>query len=150
MNVVGITPILNVSNVVESVAWFARLGFAPSFTHNAGGLIENAATHDAHGPATFAGVCSGHGTIFLCQDAQGVRGGKPPTFDGNDDVGATWMSIWLGGPAEVDEAHERAQAAGATILWPPTDEPWGARECRVMHPDGHVFRFSASLTPDAD
>jgi uncharacterized glyoxalase superfamily protein PhnB len=150
MNVVGITPILNVSSVVDSLAWFAKLGFAPTFTHNEGGLIDGAATHDANGPATFAGVCAGQGQIFLCQDAQGMRGGKPARFDGVDDTGANWMSIWLGGPAEVDEAHEVAKAAGAVILWPPTDEPWGARECRVMHPDGHVFRFSASLTDEED
>jgi hypothetical protein len=31
------------------------------------------------------------------------------------------------------------------ISWPPTDEPWGVRECRLVHPDGHTFRVSAPL-----
>ncbi|MDI4635631.1 hypothetical protein J7U46_21380 [Pelomonas sp. V22] len=65
--------------------------------------------------------------------------------DSDDDVGANWMSLWLGSPAEVDEAHTLSVANGATVLWPPTDEPWGVRECRIMRPDGHVFRLGAGL-----
>lgn len=145
MEVTGITPILNVANVVESVRWFARLGWSCGFAYNRGGTLAAGALANEHGDATFASVCAGEGQIFLCQDGQGLRGGKPARFDGNDDVGATWMSVWLKSPAEVDNAHAVAQAAGVTVIWPPTDEPWGVRECRFLHPDGHVFRISASI-----
>jgi len=97
------------------------------------------------GEPTFGSVCSGEMQLFLCKDGQGLRGGKPARFDGDDDTGAMWLSLWLGSPADVDEAHARAVAQGVTVLWPPTDEPWGVRECRIMHPDGHVFRLSSGL-----
>ena len=145
MKIHSITPILNVTSVPDSILWFERLGFARSFTHNQGGMIDAAELQNADGPATFGGLCAGEAQLFLCQDGQGLRGGKPARFDGDDDVGANWMSLWLGSPAEVDEAHALAVANGVTVLWPPTDEPWGVRECRIMHPDGHVFRLGAGL-----
>lgn len=144
MNVIGITPILNVSDVGASIAWFGKLGWTRGFAYNEGGLIEDGASND-HGPATFGSVCAGQATIFLCRDGQGLRGGHPARYDGDDVTGATWMSVWLGSPAEVDAAHALAVAAGITVIWPPTDEPWRARECRIMHPDGHVLRLSAVM-----
>ena len=148
MQVHGVTPILNVSSVEASIEWFAHLGWTCGFAHNADGFLEPGLTRNASGPATFASVQFGKGQVFLCQDGQGLRGGKPARFDGDDDTGATWMSIWLGSPAEVDEAHQLALRHGMTVIWPPTDEPWGVRECRLMHPDGHVFRFSGSVRQD--
>ena len=38
---------------------------------------------------------------------------------------------------DVDAFHDRAVDAGAEILKPPTDEPWGMREFGVRSPDGH-------------
>jgi uncharacterized glyoxalase superfamily protein PhnB len=145
MQVKGITPILNVSDVAASLRWFEALGWKRGFTFNQNGMIADAADADAHGPAGFASVCAGEGQIFLCHDGQGLRGGKPPRFDGDDDQGATWMSLWVPTPADVDAAHALALELGVTVLWPPTDEPWGVRECRLMHPDGHVFRVSSGL-----
>lgn len=145
MHVKGITPVLNVADVVASLSWFEALGWQRAFTYNDGGMINGAADRNDAGAAQFAGICSGDVEIFLCQGAQGVRGGKPPRFDGNDDCGATWMSWWLGSPKDVDDVHAKAVQLGITVLWPPTDEPWGVRECRIMHPDGHVFRLSAGL-----
>jgi len=40
---------------------------------------------------------------------------------------------------DVDAFHDRAVNAGADILKPPTDEPWGMREFGVRSPDGHRF-----------
>ena len=145
MHITGVNPILNVSNVPTSIDWFEKLGFVRNFTYNGGGMIAGAALSNASGPAEFAGVGCGEVTIFLCQNAQGIQGGKPPRFDGHGDTGATWMSLWLKTPAEIDEASSLAKSLGITILWGPANEPWGVRECRIMHPDGHVFRLSARL-----
>ena len=38
MNVKGITPILNVSSVPESLRWFNSLGWQTGFTWNGGGV----------------------------------------------------------------------------------------------------------------
>ena len=149
MNVTAITPILNVSDVPASLEWVYRLGWKTGFAYNQGGMIEGSAPHNEHGPATFACVCAGEAQIFLCKDGQGLRGGKPARYDSDDDTGAMWMSIWLKSPQEVDGAHQQALAGGITVIWPPTAEPWGARECRIMHPDGHVFRISAPIEENA-
>jgi uncharacterized glyoxalase superfamily protein PhnB len=52
------------------------------------------------------------------------------------------MSVWV---EDVDAVFEECQRHGVDVTWPPTDMPWGVRECHVRHPDGHVFRLSKSL-----
>ncbi len=131
MLVHGLTPILNVSNLTQSFEWFAKLGWTRCW--------------DWGDPPSFGSVQNGTIQIFLCLDGQGCRGGPSPRFAGDDETGGTWMSWWVDSPAAVDAAHAAALAAGVTVTWPPTDEPWGVRECHVRHPDGHTFRVSASL-----
>ena len=128
-----ITPILNVSNIEESFAWFEKLGWEKAWAWG--------------DPPNFGGVCAGPFEIFLCEGAQGSRGRSDltETFgpDGNDaaDKGA-WMSIWVD---DVDAVHKHCLEQGLEITWPPTDEPWNVREMHVRHPDGHVFRISQGL-----
>lgn len=105
-----ITPILNVSNIVESFAWFEKLGWKKGW--------------DWGTPPTFGGVCSGECEIFLCQDGQGGRGGsdlpKGSGAGGSDDDGpGVWMSIWVD---DVDAIHRHCLAQGIEITSPPTDE----------------------------
>ena len=40
---------------------------------------------------------------------------------------------------DLDAFHQRAVDAGAEILKPPTEEPWGMRELALRSPDGHRF-----------
>jgi catechol 2,3-dioxygenase-like lactoylglutathione lyase family enzyme len=131
MTVEGLTPILNVSDMAASFAWFAKLGWAKAW--------------DWGDPPTFGAVCCGKVEIFLCKGAQGSRGGPMPMHAGDDDTGGVWMSWWVSSPAEVDATHALALREGITVTWPPTDEPWGVRECHIRHPDGHTFRISAGL-----
>lgn len=129
-----LTPILNVSDIEASFAWFEKLGWTKGW--------------DWGDPPTFGGVCSGECEIFLCEDGQGSRGGPLPQHLQGDDTGGVWMSWWLDSPSEVDAAYELALQQGATVLTPPTDEPWNVREFHLMHPDGHTFRVSAGLEED--
>ena len=55
-----LVPILNVSNIRESFAWFEKLGWKKGW--------------DWGDPPCFGGVCSGECEIFLCENAQGGRG----------------------------------------------------------------------------
>ncbi len=124
----ALTPILNVSNIQESFAWFQKLGWKKDW--------------DWGDPATFGGISSGECCIFLCQGAQGGRGKSDLASTGRSGDGAdkgVWMSIWVD---DVDEIHRHCLEQGLEITWPPTDEPWGVREMHVRHPDGHVFRIS--------
>jgi catechol 2,3-dioxygenase-like lactoylglutathione lyase family enzyme len=131
-----LTPILNVSNIQESFAWFEKLGWKKGW--------------DWGDPPTFGGVCSGDCEIFLCEGAQGGRGRGSvamtfgPTGDEASDQGV-WMSMWV---ENVDEVHRECVANGIEVTWPPTDMPWHVREMHVRHPDGHVFRVSQGLGED--
>lgn len=133
MIVHGITPILNVSDLQASFAWFAKLGWTKRWEYGE--------------PPDFGSVGSGRVEIFLCLDGQGGRGRgtNTRTFgpEGSEsaDRGA-WMSIWV---ESVDTVHERCVAEGLEVVFPPTDLPWNTREMHVRHPDGHVFRFSARV-----
>src|SRR5437773_1241811 len=114
MKLTHITPILNVSDVPASMAWFEKLGWKRCWTYNDGGMIEGAADASAAGPAAFASVGSGECEIFLCKDGQGSRGGPLPKHVGDDDTGGVWMSWWVATPAEVDAAHLLALKNGMT------------------------------------
>jgi ketosteroid isomerase-like protein/catechol 2,3-dioxygenase-like lactoylglutathione lyase family enzyme len=129
-----VTPILNVSSVVESFAWFERLGWR-----------KNWGWGDDQKKPTFGAVGAGQSEIFLCQNGQGGRGRGPnrTTFGGagEDDTmdKGAWMSVWVD---DVDAVHARCVEYGLDVTHPPTDEPWGVREMHVRHPDGHVLRVS--------
>ena len=133
MNAKGLTPILNVSDIQMSFAWFEKLGWTKGW--------------DWGDPATFGSVRSGACEIFLCEGAQGGRGKgtQDKTFGADGDESAdkgVWMSVWVD---DVDVIHQRCLQQGLDITWPPTNMPWNVREVHVRHPDGHVFRISAGL-----
>lgn len=148
MAIEGITPILNVSDVPASFAWFESLGWTRGFAWNDGGLIAGAADRDAHGDAHFGSVCAARATIFLCRDGQGSRATRSPRWPGDDQTDGVWMSWWLDSAASLEALHETALERGYTVTMPPTDEPWGVREFHLRHPDGHMIRVSAGLGGD--
>jgi len=135
----GVTPILNVSDIKQSFAWFHKLGWTKGFQWGT--------------PPTFGSVCSGQFEIFLCEGAQGGRGkstfARTTGHEGEESADkGVWMSIWVD---DVDAIHRRCVEQGLEITWPPTNEPWGVREMHVRHPDGHVFRISHGLEgPEAE
>ncbi len=134
MKPTAITPILNVSDFDESVAWFKKLGW------------ENGFRWGEPNP-TFGAVNAGDVRIFLCLDGQGGRGkgDNATTFstptDENSDAGV-WMSVWV---EDVDAVHALCVEQDIDITHAPQNMPWGVREMHIRHPDGHVFRISASV-----
>jgi catechol 2,3-dioxygenase-like lactoylglutathione lyase family enzyme/ketosteroid isomerase-like protein len=113
-----VVPILNVSNLLDSFAWFAKLGWTRKWDWS-----------ESSGPATFGAVASADCEIFLCLNGQGGRGqGR-----------GVWLSIWVD---DVDALRATCERDGIEILRPPRDEAWGVREMHIRHPDGHVFRIS--------
>lgn len=77
-----------------------------------------------------ASVHRGEAALMLCAGDQGAPG--------------TWL--WLAA-SDVDALWAEFAARGATLRHPPTNHPWGSRECQVSDPDGHVLRFGADLRP---
>ena len=133
-----VVPILNVSDIRESFAWFEKLGWEKAWEWGE--------------PPDFGGVCSGACEIFLCEGGQGGRGRSAVTKtfgpDGDDtQEKGVWMSIWV---ADVDASHQRCLDQGLEVTWPPTDMPWNVREMHVRHPDGHVFRISKGIEEERE
>ena len=133
MNARRLTPILNVSDLQQSFAWFEKLGWKKGWEWG--------------DPPDFGGVCSGECEIFLCQGAQGGRGkgSANRTFGhGGNETGdkGVWMSIWI---ENVDAVYQHCVSQELEVAWPPTNMPWGVREMHVRHPDGHVFRLSQAI-----
>jgi catechol 2,3-dioxygenase-like lactoylglutathione lyase family enzyme len=127
----GLTPILNVSDIQQSFAWFEKLGWKKSW--------------DWGSPPTFGCVSSGECEIFLCENCQGGRGKSALTTTKEPAEAAdkgVWMCIMVD---DVDAVHRHCLEQGLEVTWPPTDAPWGIREMHVRHPDGHVFRISQGL-----
>ena len=46
---------------------------------------------------------------------------------------------------DVDAHHSQAAQAGAEIVQPPTDQPYGERQCSVRDLGGHIWTFSQSV-----
>ncbi len=112
-----LVPILNVSNLAVSFAWFAHLGWARKW---AWGSIDAA--------PTFGAIESGPFSIFLSENGQGAPG--------------TWLQIWVD---DVDQVHAACQRHGLDVIRLPQNEPWHFREMHVRHPDGHVLRISQGI-----
>jgi catechol 2,3-dioxygenase-like lactoylglutathione lyase family enzyme len=132
MDAKGLTPILNVSDIQQSVEWFEKLGWYKAW--------------DWGDPPTFASVCNGKCEIFICLNGQGGRGSDalPPTFrsfaNETADRGA-WISIWV---EDVDAVYQLCIAQGIEVTWSPADMPWDVREMHIRHPDGHILRISCA------
>ena len=60
MKIEGLTPILNVSNIVQTFEWFAKLGWQKAWDWSS----------EENGPPSFGAVCNGKSEIFLCQNGQ--------------------------------------------------------------------------------
>ncbi len=120
-----VTPIINVSDIQRSVAWFESLGWSKLW--------------DWGTPPTFGAVKSGDVELFMCLDGQGHRQDPGAPYV---ETAAVWMSIWVD---DVDVIHKDCMEKGIEVTWPPTDEPWGVREMHIRHPDGHIFRISCTV-----
>ncbi|MYV53272.1 VOC family protein [Streptomyces sp. SID3212] len=68
--------------------------------------------------------------------------------DGYESPGTTgYRSAMVSVDVEdVDAQYKRAEAAGATLVFPPTDTPQGTRICKVEDLEGHEWFFSQKLT----
>lgn len=134
MQVKGITPVLNVSDLAASFTWFEKWGWKKKWDWGTPPLFGAAGCDDTQ--------------IFLCLNCQGGRGKGTNTttfqVDG-DEAGdkGVWMCVFVD---DVEQLHGNASPPG----WrsPPTNVPWGMREMHLRHPDGHVFRVGRGLEQD--
>ncbi len=145
MKVHHVTPILNVSDLAQSFAWFEKLGWKKAW--------------DWGTPPDFGAVCCGDAEIFLCLGGQGGRGraGLPTFGPGADNEAETgvWMSMWVD---DVDAVHRRCVEHGLEIPWPPTghaverarDARAPPRRPRVPRQPRHRRRTEQRILEDDD
>jgi len=121
----GAQPVLPVPDVAAAADWFVRvLGFEVDFL-----LGEPLAQHGR--------VMAGDGTwgepvyIHLSRHEGPIQ-----------PCGATRLHVGH----DIDALHTHALAQGATVLQPPTDQPWGLREIVLQTPGGHRLVLGAEST----
>lgn len=96
------------------------------------GFTEVWTAHDPDGTLVRSHVLYRNTVLML--DRHGAHGMLDPRVAG----GVT--TLILVNVGDVDVHHAQAVAAGAEILVPPTDRPWG-RDYELVDPGGHVFSF---------
>jgi uncharacterized protein len=75
-------------------------------------------------------------------DGEGAVTGET-TVDGEATVGSSHMTLVIRLPSAelVDAAYQTVANAGAELLVPPTDQPWGGRSSIVADPEGHRWEL---------
>lgn len=118
----GVQPVLPVHDVAAAAEWFVRvLGFQIDFLHGAPVPVHGRVKLGDHswGDPVYIHLSQAPGPIQPC--------GETRLHVGRD----------------VDGLHRHALAQGATVLLPPTDQPWGLREMGIEAPGGHRLVLGA-------
>jgi PhnB protein len=76
--------------------------------------------------------------FWLADESPEHRNFSPETLDG-----ATTRMILIAD--DPDAAFQRAVSAGATVVWPVEDQPYGWRVGRVVDPFGHHWEIGKPL-----
>nr|WP_269781629.1 VOC family protein [Nocardia bovistercoris] len=123
-------------DLVGAHTWLVEVfGFAP------GGL-----TYDESGRVVHGEVHVGDGVIWLHREAPEHRLLSPLATGG-----ALTASLAVA-VDDVDAHHERVAATGASVDYPPVDQPYGFREYSARDLEGHLWSFQTpiSSTPQGD
>jgi uncharacterized glyoxalase superfamily protein PhnB len=92
----------------------------------------------ATGRLQHADLDTGGGGVVMIR---GAGAHHPTTCDGGVH-GCHQVIVWV---PDVDAHWSRTAAAGAEIIHPPTDKPWGLRQYLVRDPEGHLWEFTRHL-----
>ena len=100
------------------------------------GFERKAVYEGPNGTIGHAELTLGSGMIMLGsgKDDEYGRGFKPPTELGGIETRSVYIVV-----PNADAAHARAVAAGAEIIRPLQDTPYGSREFAVRDPEGHSW-----------
>lgn len=111
-------PVLPVSDLVRSLAWYERLGF------------EVRATFDGYAILGFDGA-----ELHLNE--------MPDLAPASESVSGAYLRV-----ADADAVHARWSAMGAPTIAPPEDQPYGIREFATEDLDGNLWRVGAPLAAE--
>lgn len=127
-----IYPTFRYRNAVRMIDWLEKaFGFTVRVSYTEGGKV-------GHAELAFGSSMIMLGSVQ--DDHYGGIIGEPGTQGGK----GVYVAV-----DDCDVLYERAKAAGAKILEPPTDRPYGSREFLCADPEGNVWGFG-TYWPKAD
>jgi uncharacterized glyoxalase superfamily protein PhnB len=122
----AVIPAFRYSNAPAAIDWLCDvLGFTRhAVFEGKNGIIEHAE------------LSLGNGMIMLgsTKDDEHGRRFKTPTELGGLETSSTYIVV-----PDADAVHARAVAAGAEIIRPIQDTPYGSREFALRDPEGHSW-----------
>lgn len=102
------------------------------------GLGEGQLAHDDAGNCVHGEVQAGDGMIWLHPSLPRFGLASPRTLGGTTGTTAVMVD-------NVDAHHAHSVEAGAEIVYPPTDQPYGFREYSARDPEGGLWSFMKPL-----
>lgn len=133
--------ILDMSTTETPAFLYAQIPYrdAPAalrWLERAFGLTTTAEWPDDEGGIQHAEMRRGDAAFTVFTDRAGYDRARPH----GESVGFG-LVFALGSPAEVDDIFRSAVAAGAEVVFPPTDTEWGNYRCRVRDLEGYEWTF---------
>ena len=128
MTVRGVTPYLIIDGAADAIEWYREAFGAVEVTRMTGGA----------GRVAHAEIRIGTSSIFLGDEHVDYE-----DIHGPNRIGGTPVYLDL----ETDDVaafHDRAVAAGATSIRPPTDPAMAIQSAKVRDPFGHVWLITRS------
>ncbi|MFN7177380.1 MAG: VOC family protein [Thermaurantiacus sp.] len=123
----GATPYLSVRNADAAIAWYQRALGAE--------LVYRMEWQDKVGHAELR-MSGGH--VMLAEEFPDLG------LAGPESRGGTTVSMLLYVP-DVEAAHARVMAEGATEFQPLADQPWGDRSFQMTDPFGHRWTIATKV-----
>ena len=123
----GAQPVLPVPDVAAAADWFVRvLGFDVDFLYGDAPHVHGRVKAGYLGP-------EGWGAPIYIHLSRRTA----PVHEGAE------IRLHVG--HDIDGLHHHALRAGATVLEPPADQPWGLREFVLQAPGGHRLVLGAEV-----
>ena len=124
----AVVPMLSVRNGVKAIEFY-KAAFG----------AQELLRVDGEGGAVVAELSVGESHIWIADESPEHLNFSPESLGG----GSVRMVMIVSDP---DAAFQRAVAAGATVVWPVEDQPYGWRVGRVVDPFGHHWEIGKSLS----
>jgi uncharacterized glyoxalase superfamily protein PhnB len=121
-----VIPALRYRNAPAAIDWFCQVF----------GFERKAVYEGPNGTIGHAELTLNGGMIMLgsAREDEFARSYTPPDDLGGAETRGAYIVV-----ADADAAHARAVAAGARIIRPLQDTPYGSREFAVKDPEGHSW-----------
>jgi PhnB protein len=102
------------------------------------GAVAGVRRPGADGKTAHAMMLFGPAMLMIESEWPGITN-RAPSPDGSSPV---VLYVYV---ENVDQAVERATAAGARVLMPPTDQFWGDRTAWIIDPSSHVWTVATRI-----